>query len=255
MNLKIFYRLACLFILCGLCQHVIAQNEHVKSRLRTIYRNYDSIPYLSFDVRYTYTSDTVAGRSDHDVVVGSYTMSGKKAKFRMGEVEYMQNDSIFIAIYQKDQMMIVADPKSNAGGHLPMRVILDSAVNSVSEEYEIQVSENEGDSIHSISFIARTDSAVFERFTLHYAVDKGVILRLEYLFGQPEAQPDSTGQIPEHPEVIRRHKKLQIDFFNYRLDNYQGDLYDESKYVWYENGELKPTSAYKEYRVYNTRQR
>src|SRR5260370_24527456 len=58
-----------------------------------IYKVYDSLNYLTFDLKYTYTSDTLNGDFTNDVLQGSYTMAGKKAKYNLGEIEFMQNDS------------------------------------------------------------------------------------------------------------------------------------------------------------------
>ena len=56
----------------------IAQCGTPQEIMANIYKAYDSINYLTFNVKYTYTSDTVNGEFLNDKLEGSYTIAGKK---------------------------------------------------------------------------------------------------------------------------------------------------------------------------------
>src|SRR5689334_14707452 len=93
-------KISFLIIALGLCIQVNAQvggnpdGPVTPIQIMTeIYKAYDSINYLTFDVKYTYSSDTLNGNFINDALEGSYTMAGKRALYNLGNIQFMQNDS------------------------------------------------------------------------------------------------------------------------------------------------------------------
>lgn len=215
--------------------------------LATIYGKYDSLSYLTFDVRYTYTSDTVYGDFIYDALEGVYTMSGKKALFKLGAIEYMQNDSFFIALHPQDNIIIVSDPRhSNSGSFLPMREEIDSLMIAYAAHYDISATAN--DSLGYINFLGLDSIARFQNFQITYDVDSKYIVSLSYTF-QEFVQADE--EMPY--DYMWRKRLLKVEFLNYRFENFSDNMYDENNYVFFENGECKPLSKYEGFRVFYSR--
>jgi hypothetical protein len=233
------------------------------------YKTYDSIPYITFDVKYTYLSDTLYSDFSYETQKGSFTMSGKKAKYSVGEVDYLQNDSFMIAVYHNDQMMVVSPPtETNAGAYLPMRSLLDSLLQAYSSDYDITV-DNTIDTIPStaediintkgyILFTRKTGAtqAQFNRYLIEFDIEQNTILKVEYEFTQSGMGLSSTDEPDEGQRMLKnspRKRILRIEFSNYRFDNFSDQVYSENNLVWEEDGEYKPVEQYKYYKVYNTR--
>ena len=75
-----------LLLLCTMQVNTSAQTP--QQIMAGIYKAYDSIPYLTFDVTYTYNTDTLNGDFTHDLLAGSYTMAGKQAKYNLGNIDF-----------------------------------------------------------------------------------------------------------------------------------------------------------------------
>jgi hypothetical protein len=237
--------------LCG----VYAQGTSTGGRtpievITEIYRTYDSLSHITFDVKFTYNTDTLQGDFTYDVLEGNYTMAGKKARYNLGDIEFMQNDSFFISVYKKDNFMIVADPQAaQAGGILPMRQLIDSLLRVYAPHYTISVVETTEEG--SISFEARDSLAQFRKFLISYDMENKVLKEVRYLFEEPTL-PDPLSTVPSAPAQLRQ-RNLRIEFSNYRFDNFSADLYDENNYVFVEDGVWKPASRFADFRVFYSR--
>jgi hypothetical protein len=243
--------------------------DTARSTALLFYKTYDSIPYITFDVRYTYLSDTLYSDFKYETIKGSYTMSGNKAKYSLGNIDYLQNDSFLIAVYHKDEMMVVSNPPvQNAGSYLPMRALLDSLLDAYSADYDITVdnkidtlpssAEPELDTKGYILFTRKPGNtqAQFNRYLLEYDIENNVITKVEYEFVEPGAslttddEPDAGQRLLKNSD---RKKILRIEFSNYRFDNFSDSVYSENNLIWEEDGEYKPIAQYKYYKIYNAR--
>lgn len=233
------------------------------------FKTYDSIPYITFDVKYTYLSDTLYSDFSYETMKGSYTMSGKKAKYSLGDVEYLQNDSFLIAVYHKDQMMVVSNPPvQNAGAYLPMRNLLDSLLDAYSADYDISIDNTidtipstPEDIINTTGYIrftrkAGNTQAQFNRYQIEFDIQQNTISKVEYEFTQLGQQLSVEDEPEAGQRLLRnsaRKRTLKIEFQNYRFDNFSNQVYSENNLVWEEDGEYKPVEQYKYYKVYNAR--
>ena len=234
--------------LFGSARNSAAAQSSPQQVMAGIYQKYDSINFLSFDVSYIYTTDTAYGDFSHEKLDGSYTMAGKRAKYNIGDIEFMQNDSFFIAVYTQQKMIVVADPHSdNSGNELPMRKMIDSIINFSGQHYTIS---NYSDTSTGILRFDRTDSlADFDLLKVAYDTTSNLLKSIKYVYTEMQVlNPEDTTGAP--PKIIPRHKSLEIEFSNYRVDNLPDELYNENSYVWFENGECKPVQKYADYKVY-----
>jgi hypothetical protein len=229
----------------------------VLQTLQSIYHNYDSVKYLSFDVKFDYGSDTLLGKFDSEQMDGTYTLAGNKAKYRLGDIDFMQNDSFFIAVYNKDKLIMVDEPKAiNMGSQLPMRQQIDSLLLAYDNHYNIS-SYNLSADIGVIQLLGTDSLAQFERFAMQYDNRNYMLYQVSYEYKEP-AELDSAvlaayRASTQTTDVPLQKKRFTIRFLNYRYDNFNEATYDENNYIWFENGICKPSARYEDYKIYYTK--
>jgi len=220
----------------------------ILSILDNMYKNYDSVPYMSFDVKFTYYVDSIGSNNAAEQLLGTYTMAGKRTKYTLGDIDFMQNDSFFIAVYNKDKMILVDAPRLvNSGSQLPMRQQMDSLLKGYANHYTI-TNTVAGDT-GKIKMVRADSIAQIDEFILKYDNRNKMLYQLQYTYTE-------IGEYdPETPSVIINHTKkvLLIDLYNYRFDNYDDSVYKETNYIYYENGVCKPAYNYKGFKIYDSR--
>jgi len=243
-------RLLFAIVITLICSHTVTAQSTPQQVMENIYKSYDSIQYLTFDIRFTYSSDTLYGDFAHDVLDGTFTMAGKKVKYNLGDVEFIQNDSFLIAVYNNDKYIIVSDPRTkNSGSELPMRLVMDSLLASYGQYYSISMTTI--DSVTGqIRFQKTNENAQFEHFSITYYSDQYLLKAIDYTFLEPPILDSNVNYI-EMP--ASRQRRLKIEFFKYRGDNFSDSIYDENNYVYYEDGLFKPIPRYREFQVFNSR--
>ncbi|MBI3137597.1 MAG: hypothetical protein HYZ15_03325 [Sphingobacteriales bacterium] len=237
--------------------------DSARNTALNFFRTYDSIPYLSFDVRYTLFSDTVYSDFSYETTRGSYTLSGKKARYTLGDVEYLQNDSILVAVYHRDEQIIVSDPPvQNTGSYVPLRQTLDSLLTAYSSSYDLWVKTTTADpDVDSIGYIRLVRKSadtlgIYNRYVIEYNIERNFITKVEYEFTEPGLGLSSVDEPSEGARLLKntsRRKTLRIEFLNYRFDNFSDDRYSENNFIWLEDGVYKPVEKYKNYQVYSAR--
>ena len=224
-------------------------NPAIIATLDRMYKNYDSVPFMSFDVLFVYNSDTLAGNFVNEQLAGTYTMAGKRMKYTLGNIDFMQNDSFFIAVYNSDKMILVDEPKiHNSGSQLPMRQQMDSLLKGYANQYTIS-SSSSGDT-GKITMLRLDSTAQFDRFSISYDTATKMLYQLNYEYPEREEYDPQTTNVTAVP---LRKKRLAISFSNYRYDNYADELYSEFNYIFFENGVCKPAKKYEGFKVYNSK--
>lgn len=246
----------CSFLLTLGVVSAMAQSLTPSQALDRLYQSYDSAHYLTFDVKYIYTTDTVNNDFSNEVILGSYTMAGKRAKFNIGNIDFMQNDSFFISIYNQDKFILVSDPQTNnLGSQLPLRSQIDNLFASYGSHYTIT---NTSDSVTGlIQFIKQDSAAQFDKFSISYDNEMKYINSISYIFHENQyldsASSDTSNVDPPIQNIFLRKKSLTIEFTNYRVNNVNESIYNQNNYIWFENGECKPVDKYLGYKVYYSR--
>lgn len=238
---------------CISSQKTAAQNfgqPALAATMESIYKNYDSIPFMSFDVKFNYTSDTLLGDFTNEHLEGTYTMAGKKSKYRLGDIDFMQNESFFIAVYNSDKMILVDVPKTNnSGNNLPLRQMIDSLVQTYTTKFN--VNRNFTNTGTAIIIFDRTDTtSQIDKFSITYDDRSKMILKVAYEYLEP-VQPDPNINFTSLP--ANRKRRLSIEFSNYRFDNYDDAVYNENNYIYFERGVCKPVAKYEDYKIYNSK--
>jgi len=266
MSGKIIRRiLSIILAMCVSTQAIKAQTaaDTAKAVALNFFRTYDSIPYLTFDVKFTLFSDTVYSDFSHESTSGTYTMSGKKAKYSLGDVEYLQNDSVLVAVYHNDQVMVVSDPPAgNAGNYVPMRDALDSLLYAYTANYDIYVkstsTDPDTDTTGYIRLVKKTGDtvAVYNKYLIEFDIAQNLITKVEFEYTKPGEELTSVDDVTPGQMLLKntpRRMTMRINFLNYRFDNFSSDIYSETNFVWEEDGVYKPVEKYINYKVYSAR--
>lgn len=227
----------------------------------SFFSTYDSLQYLSFDVRYSLFSDTVYSDFSYETIKGTYTLNGKKARYQLGDVEYLQNDSFLLAVYHKDQQIIVSQPPAQpAARNIPLRETLDSLLSSYTANYDIWVKSTitGSDSTGYIRLVRKTGdtAAAYNRYVIEYNIIQNLITRVEFEYTEPgqgltpEEEPDEGQRLLKGMD---RRKTLRIEFTGYRFDHFDDSYYNENQFIWKDEGEYKPVEKFRNYQVFDAR--
>lgn len=218
--------------------------------IENIYKTYDSIPYLSFDVTYHYNSDTINKVFVSDMLKGTYTLAGKKAWFVLDNIEFMQNDSFFISVNKEEKFILISNPRNeNAGRELPLRLMIDSMLNNYSTMFTVSQSTS-GDT-GTIRFEnSNLTVDTYGYFEISYDINNYILYGITHVFKEEAPMDDYTADLAT-PEAWKR--KLTVVFDNYRFDNVSSEVYNEGRFIFTEDGEYKPVEKYQDYRIFNSK--
>jgi hypothetical protein len=235
-------------ILMVACLSTAAQQvQKVKEVLTSISNVYDTTQYLSFDIQYTYsTDDTIKGSSKGDQMKGTYTIQQKNAAYSLGQMECIQNDSFFVAVYKTDKFIIVSKPSGNANTRFfPMRETMDSLLNLSSEKYIIDLGESVSKPIKKITFKAKDSTEKVDLFEIQYNAKTMLLMSLLYRYHEYELSHDESSEgVPQ-----LRNKAMLMEFSNTRSGKLDADFFDERKYIFFRNNECIPAEKYDVYYI------
>lgn len=238
-----------LLIWLGAAPAVEAQDAaKVKEILSAISHNYDTSTNLRFGVRFTNITEPKGEAPVSDNVEGTYALQGKKAFYRLGNIETMQNDSFFVVVYPDDQFVLVSAPKNNGNtGFFPFRETMDSLLRLSAAKYTITTVINKTEKKGSIIFSAKDTAEKVTEFKIEYNTSLGLLTSLRYLYYEyKEAREDYKLQ---QPRLIFQKKTMLIEFYGYSNQKIDPLLLKETNYIYFEAGECKLTEKYKNYKL------
>lgn len=269
MKTKYYFRKRCIVVviattvITALIQQGQAQStDHYKKQLYYINKLYDSAIYLSFDVKYIYQTDTVETRFKNSELSGYYTLYGSKSYYKIGNIEYMQNDSFHIAAYNDEKFLIVTKMNKAVVGAskvLPLREMIDSMFYSNYHHYNLSSESiiNRDDTLQQISFVKKTNDTIglYDYFKINYRPKTYALQSLEYGFKQP-VTPDENDTMPAKsnfsflPQVMW-NVKFKISFDHYRVGEIDPTLFSEARFIHEETvGNWVASDRYLGYRIF-----
>lgn len=243
---------ATVYPLCGMAQIDVARAD-----LSEIYKSYNRLKYLSFDVAYLYDSDTLKGDFTHNELDGSYCIHDNKNFYKLGDISFMQNDSILVGVYTNKKMIIIGDPQARiAEGAIPIAQ-MDSLFKMQGKHYAVTVSSKSKNTV--ISFTGIDSLAQFIKYDITFDNSSDFIKKLEYSFigitDKNLNDPSISDSTRKSLLSQKRRKRLTIVFSNYSLDKIDPKQFDEKNYVVYKDNVYRPVAKYGDYKVYNTKRK
>ena len=212
-------------------------------------QNYDTSTNLSFTIKMSNINEPEGKKASTEVSDGYYSLKGKKAIYKIDEVEAMQNDSFFIAVDATSRYIIVSRPKDNGSTQFfPFRQTMDSLLKLSAERYTINHSINKVKRIGSIVFDAKDSTEMVKQFALEYDTEMGLILSLKYFSHEFKQDPEDYRE--QNPRLVLHKKTMLIQFSNYSHSIIDEGLFKESRYISFEAGTCKPAGKYEDYKLY-----
>jgi hypothetical protein len=221
----------------------------IRNELLKINEVFDSSIYLGFNVNIVYSSDTVYGKFDHEEMSGNYILNKRNIYYKMGNVEYAQNDSFVYNIYHNEKMLVMTkDILSSNSSIFPLKEFVDSIITWYDSVYTITLRDEEDSKV--IEFNASISGLPYNRFAIYYEEtshypDKFEMSFYDGLNNLPEA-PDSIIQLIRLKTV---QKKIVMSFYNY-YNPQTLEVFSDKNYVQFDRVRRKyrPSEKFKAYR-------
>jgi hypothetical protein len=210
--------------------------DTAKAELYKINKVFDSSRYVGFDINFIYSSDTVYGKFAYEELAGKYILNEKNIYYRLGNTEYIQNDSFVYNIYHDEKMIMMTRDLVIAKSSLfPLREFVDSALNTYDSGYII--SQSEDDELKMLGFKAKFDSIPFQWFAIYYEPESHLPDRFEmhYFDGVDESDTafllgDTIQKLAFTKHPVKR--RITIKFSNYHSPN-KLDVFVNENYVFF----------------------
>ena len=219
--------------------------DSIKQELYKINKVFDSSRYLGFDVNIIYTSDTVYGKFDYEEMSGSYILSDRNVYYKMGSIEYVQNDSFTYNIYNDEQLLMMTRDSISAKSSLfPLKEFVDSIITWYAASYSINLRTEDDSKV--IEFITTDTTAPYQKFAIYYALESYYPDKFEMFFTESYIDPDS---VSSTDVLWPTKKRITMTFSNY---NQPGtlEIFDDANYVLFDRMRKKyrPSEKFKAYK-------
>jgi hypothetical protein len=243
-----------LLLLLSLGVNAQVSVEYASQRLSQINKIFDTAYFLRFNVQYIYSTDTVYGRFEHSERSGEYVIKGNNFYYKLGDVEYMQNDSFAFNVFHGDKTMILSKRNfAGASSTMPMKQIYDSILQQYANYYTINSSINEIDDEETIEFSTDSIGVPYKRFSITFDRSNYYPIKAEFRYNEVEGDLDSedTTANPEH-QNISWNKTMTILFSQFRLMETDSGIFREEIYVYYDPVKKRfiPSEAFKSFVLY-----
>jgi hypothetical protein len=230
--------------------------QQIKEDLYSINKNFDSSHFLSFDSEIVLSSDTVFGRYESERQFATYILNGKNIYYKVGGMEFMQNDSLTITASDQEQMMVVTKQSFRSKADLfPLRQFVDSVLNYFVDKYRISITGS--DTIKRIKFVANVADLPFTAIIIDYYDQTKLLKAIEISYRQQPNFDDYNDSIsaPSVPKIATSPigKKLSMFFNSYRfIDN--EEVFKDHSYILFDRirKQYVSTGKYKDYRLIST---
>jgi hypothetical protein len=236
----------------------------VRSEMNAINRRYDSAFYLTFDIKMIYQSDAAsqgqqsisdtAENTTNSEITGTYTFSGNKALYKLGTIEYLQNERYTIALYNDNKFILVGKPVpgQRPGMLIPTRALTDSMMTTLESAFTLSSTIDSAANTKTIVFTAIDSAAIYEKIEVEYDLNSHYLARIQYRL--KDNQDDNSDEQPTRllgPQAMIKRADLIFLFQHYRVEQTSPAAFDENNYLFFDGpNEIKPASAYKEYTIY-----
>lgn len=215
--------------------------DSIKQELYRINKIFDSSRYLGFDVHIRYSSDTAFGRYDFEEMTGKYILNEKNIYYKMGDIEYVQNDSFAYDIYHDEKLLVMTrDSISSKSGLFPLKEFVDSILTWYASSYVI-VLRNENES-KVIEFSTSDTLAPYKRFAIYYDSTSHYPDKFEMNFVE-KIQTDSI-------DALVPTKKLIVMSFSNYYNLSSLEVFEDTNYVFFDrvSRRYRPSDKYRMYR-------
>lgn len=241
---------------------VIAQTNNnisteVKEKLYRMSRAFDSSYFLAFNVDFIYTAlDTVTGKTETSQRSGNYLVKGGAFSYTLGDIEFMQNDSMAFTISHQSKVLFVSKKKlPSAANTLPLKTMVDSLVANYSKYYSITSNSNTASGDSTIKFETLNGSNGLPYKSIEITYDKKSIYPKQVEVKYDEYDEVSNDTIPGIVGIrkkVFRAKTMDIVFSNYKMANIDYSVFKNERYIYFDRMKKQyiPVDQFRDYKLY-----
>lgn len=223
--------------------------DSVKTELYKVNKVFDSSYYLGFDVNIMYSSDTLFGRFEHEEMKGKYILNRRNLYYKMGNIEYAQNDSFVYNIYHDEKMMMMTkDIMASNSALFPLKEFVDSIITWYDSSYTISMYTVAESKV--IEFTAITSEVPYKRFAIYYEAESHYPDRFEMsMRGELNDLYDIPDSIAALIRIKPVEKRITMSFSNYYHPKTL-EMFEDNSYVYFDRQrkKYKPSEKFKAYR-------
>jgi hypothetical protein len=226
----------------NVCCLLQAQNAGIENEFQQIRAAYEKLPYLSYQVQYLYAKEQAPGIYI-DTVNGRYLLHGKKYYGMLDSVEYVQNDSLFIALYPEEQVILL---NSAAPSALQANTNWDSIWKQQKENMQVTMTKEGEFTKFDMRFAG---DSTYKKIELWYNSKTKLMHAMKYIMREPQElnendDEDNEQTTQEQPFVI-----IEARFTNYSTAPFDRAILQTERYVQKRDKEYQPSVWYKDYTV------
>lgn len=231
--------------------------QEIRKQLKKLNTAFDSSYFLSFKVQYLYHSvDSVSGQEEKSQKEANYTVKGKNFFYSLGNMEYMQNDSMaFTVSHQNKSIFLSKTKETGVAKSFGLNAITDSTIGRYAQFYTITGTV---DSLHNkavLNFTALPGATVvYKKMIVSFNLSPAILTKVEIAFNEPGEIKliDSSGFFRGNTKKVLLSKNMQMLFSNYRPSDTNPDLFKPQHYVFYDRllNRFMPMEKYRQYKLY-----
>ena len=228
------------FCVCQMLLIAARSQNPILVECMNINKTYVSTPYLSFNVKYKYSLDSLP-TVIMDSSQGVFKMNGYKYWGKIDSVEMLQNDSFAITVFKQDKIISLATPSYNFSQTLPLaqwdslffqsdRFTFTMGVDSIWKKITVNYSPN----LPYKKLEMWYDSVTYQINRIKYSVSEYAGEQNFYSLSSPGA-----------------YGIVDIQFSNYQTGAFNDSAFNHWVYIANYGGVYEPSSAYSEgYQLY-----
>lgn len=215
-----------------------AQNP-ILAECLNISKAYLKSSYLSFDVKYRYAYET-APTVYLDSSMGTYKMNGYNYWTRIDSLEFMQNDSFLVSVFNQENMISLSLPTYSFNSQLPLGNWDSLFFQNSRFSYSLGV-----DGSSKKITVDYSADLPYKKFEMWYDSSSYRIQHIRYLVSEFAADPafyerDDAGD----------YGVVDIIFSNYQTGLFTNALFNSAAYIRKVSGTYEPATAYSGYEIF-----
>ncbi|MBS4065891.1 MAG: hypothetical protein KGZ74_15130 [Chitinophagaceae bacterium] len=232
---KIIYTL---LLFAGIHKSAVAQEAAIDKELKKIQDAYQSRDYLSFNVQYLY-SYFKEPETYIDTVYGSYKLSKNKYWAKMDDVEFIQNDSLLIAVYPEDRVLLI-------NRAVPNWVDMISNWEKLwqQQKSKLQAAVDKSSATGKI-VLNYTGDSIYKRVEIWYNQTTFLTERLVFVIKQPQFLMEDG----DEEKLSDDFSIIEVRLTAYDSKPFEPFIFSTANYINTVNGKVTPSSKYKEYTI------
>jgi hypothetical protein len=228
-----------LFATSANCQD--ANKDKVIDELKAISERFRNTKYLSFDIKYKYSSEDKP-TTFLDSLDGSFKINGNNYWYAMAETEGVANTDYTILLFKEDKIMYLSKPSSVSIAQSPVAIVDSFLTDRPGIKYTLDIQKKQKTIVLEFA-----ENQKYKRIEYDIDAITGLISKMTCVVQASEMyDPSVKTQIEDNSVYVI----VEANFKNYRENSFGESLFDTAKYFKKEGEEYIALPPYDSYKVF-----